>query len=96
MTAINFDLQVLWPVIVVVVLTVLSGIRLVTLRIGVMKNGTTRMSFYRSYRGSEEPEMIAVATRHYTNLFETPILFYLGCFVAEILGPASVVTLIAA
>ncbi len=96
MTAINFDLQMLWPIIAVVVLTVLSGIRLITLRIRAMKSGTMRMSFYRSYRGSEEPELIAVATRHYTNLFETPILFYFGCIVAGILDQPSAVTLIAA
>lgn len=96
MTAITFDLQILWPVMIVVFLTVLSGIRLVTLRISAMKSGNMRISFYRSYRGAEEPEMLAVATRHYANLFETPILFYLGCIVAGLLGPASLVTLIAA
>ncbi len=28
-------------------------------------------------------------TRHYTNLFETPVLFHLGCIVAALLGPVS-------
>jgi hypothetical protein len=34
------------------------------------------------YRGYDEPEKLAVHSRHVVNLFETPLLFYLICIVA--------------
>ncbi len=55
-----------------------------------------RLSFYRVYHNGEEPEHLAAATRHYVNLFETPVLFYLGCLVAGLLGPLSALPLTAA
>ncbi|MBT4739547.1 MAG: hypothetical protein HN793_13500 [Rhodospirillaceae bacterium] len=96
MTAVAFDLQILWPVILVMALTVVSGAWLLKLRVGALKTRQVRMAFYASYRDGEEPEQVAVATRHYANLYETPVLFYLGCLVAGILGPVGPVALSAA
>jgi hypothetical protein len=96
MTEINFDLSILGPVLIVVALTFASGFHLLRLRITAVKTGVMKLSFYRTHRSGEEPERIAAATRHYANLFETPMLLYLGCAVAGILGPASIATLAAA
>ena len=74
---------------VVVLLTLASGIYLVILRIKAVRRRVMRLSYYRVYRNGEEPEGLAVATRHYINLFETPVLFYLGCLVAGVLGPVN-------
>lgn len=96
MNNVAFDLQILWPVVIVVGLTVLSGAWLLRLRIGALKSRQVGMAFYTSYRDGQEPEQVAVATRHYTNLYETPVLFYLGCLVAGLLGPVGPFTLLAA
>jgi len=93
MTSLNFDLAVMWPMFIVVALTFASGIRLVTLRMRALRGKAVKLSFYKTYREGTEPENIAAATRHYTNLFETPVLFYLGCLVAGLLGPVSSLTL---
>jgi hypothetical protein len=89
MTPITFDPLMLWPVIWVAILTLASGIYLFLLRRASVLSQTVKLSFYRVYRGGEEPEHIAAATRHYTNLFETPVLFYLGVICAGLLGPAT-------
>lgn len=94
MASVNFDLSLIWPMAVVVALTFASGIRLVTLRMRALRGRTVKLSFYKTYREGAEPENIAAATRHYTNLFETPVLFYLGCLVAGLLGPVSSFTLL--
>lgn len=96
MTTVDFDLQILWPVILVVALTIVSGAWLLRLRIGALKERQVRVAFYTSYRDGEEPEQVAVATRHFANLYETPVLFYLGCLVAGILGPVGPIALSAA
>lgn len=96
MTPLNFDMAMLWPITVIVALSFISAIRLLSLRIPALRNRTMKLSFYETYRDGAEPDHIAAATRHYTNLFETPMLFYLGCLVAGILGPASSLTLFCA
>jgi len=73
-----------------------SGVHIFRLRLSSLKSGATRRSFYRSYRQGEEPEKIAVATRHYSNLFKTPVLFYMGCLTTAVLGPADLLVLAAA
>jgi len=32
--------------------------------------------FYKTYQGGEEPEHMRVVTRHFINLFEMPVVFY--------------------
>ncbi|NKB45783.1 MAG: hypothetical protein GKS03_16075 [Alphaproteobacteria bacterium] len=96
MTNVEFDVQILWPIILVVALTIVSGAWLLRLRIRALKARDVRVAFYTSYREGEEPEQVAVATRHFSNLYETPILFYLGCLIAGLLGPVSLLTLSAA
>ena len=96
MEPLTFDTALIWPVLAIVALTFASGFYLVSLRFRALRNGAMRLSFYRSYRTGEEPEKIAVATRHYINLFETPVLFYVGCIVAALIGPTASLALSAA
>ena len=96
METLSFDLRMLWPIFAGVALTFVAGTQMAITRIRALKSGKMRLSFYRSYRKGEEPERMAVATRHYSNLFETPVLFYLGCLAAGLLGPAPMFALIAA
>lgn len=95
-TPISIDVAILWPMTVVVALTIVSAIRLVTLRMRALRTQAVSMSFYQTYRDGAEPEAVAAATRHYANLFEMPVLFYLGCVVSGLLGPVSTFTLITA
>ena len=44
------------------------------------------MSYFRVFQGSQEPEYAAQASRHFSNLFEAPTLFYVGCLAAMVVG----------
>lgn len=92
----SFDPTLLWPMTVVAALTLVSALRLLTLRMRAIRSKTVNIAFYKTYRDGAEPEQTAAAARHYTNLFETPVLFYVGCLVAGLLGPASSLTLFSA
>lgn len=96
METLSFDLRMMWPIFAVVALTFVAGMQMALSRVRAVTSGEVRLSFYRSYRKGQEPERMAVATRHYTNLFETPMVFYFGCLVAGLLGPAPVYALAAA
>ena len=70
-----------------VLLTVLVLIRMVVGRIAAVRRGAVDAKFYKTHQGDEgEPHEVAQQTRHFTNLFESPVLFYAGCIAAMVTG----------
>lgn len=47
-------------------------------RVGSVNSGAVPLSYYRLMQGQEVPEFIAKTSRHFSNLFEVPTLFYTG------------------
>lgn len=74
------------PLMALVALTVFGFLRLLVVRVRATKERAVKLSFYRAFQGEGEPEASAVAARHYNNLFEAPVLFYVACLVAFELG----------
>lgn len=90
------DTAILWPIAAVVALTFLSAVRLITLRMRAMRSKDVRLTYYKTYRDGAEPEAVAAATRHYANLFEMPMLFYLVCVISALLGDVGLFSLVTA
>jgi hypothetical protein len=83
-------MNMLYPVFALSGLTLILMIRLGILRYFAVKSGSIDPRFFVVYRGYDEPEKLAVHSRHIANLFETPLLFYVICivaFVTEQTGP---------
>jgi len=60
-------------------------------RVGAVRKGLITASYFRIYQGETEPESSAKPGRHFANLFEAPILFYVVCLAAMVThftGPA--------
>ena len=60
-------------------------------RVGAVRQGLVSAAYFRIYQGELEPESSAKITRHFSNLFEVPVLFYIVCLAAmitHITGPA--------
>lgn len=76
------DRQVLYPVFAMFALVVLVFVRMARLRFGAVRSGQMDAAFYKTYQGGEEPEHMRVVTRHFLNLFEMPVLFYVGVILA--------------
>jgi len=71
-------------------LTVFVLVRLFRSRIAAVRAGQTDARYFRLYQGEEEPETTRKVSRHFSNLFEAPTLFYAACLagmVAGIAGP---------
>jgi len=79
----------LFPMLALVLLTFGVAVALFRARKRSVREGHTPVSYFRTFQGSREPEFLAQATRHFSNLFETPTLFYAGCLagmVADVTG----------
>lgn len=83
------DYQILYPVFAMFALV--SGVlaRLGYLRFTAVGRGQMDPRFYQTYRGGEEPELLRVTTRHFINLFEVPVLFYVGVVLTYITHQSS-------
>jgi hypothetical protein len=53
-------------------------------RVGAVRQGLVSAAYFRIYQGEPEPESSAKRSRHFTNLFEAPVLFYVVCLAAMI------------
>ena len=80
---------VILPMFILVLLTLTVMIILLRRRIAAVKAGEIEASFYKTYQGDIEPRAVKQASRHYSNLFETPVLFYAACLTALSVGVAN-------
>jgi hypothetical protein len=53
-------------------------------RVGAVRQGLVSAAYFRIYQGAIEPESTAKPARHFANLFEAPVLFYVACLAAMI------------
>jgi hypothetical protein len=67
-----------------VMLTALVLVTLFRSRVAAVRHGLVSAAYFRIYQGEVEPESSAKPARHFANLFETPVLFYVVCLAAMI------------
>jgi hypothetical protein len=82
--------QLLFPMLAMVLLTFGVAVVLFRARKRAVREGHTPVSYFRTFQGSQEPEFLAKPTRHFSNLFEQPTLFYAGCLAALVVGVTDV------
>ena len=75
-------MNILYPLFAMTGLTLFCMMRLGYLRYKAVRAGEIDPRFFSLYRGFEEPEKLAVYSRHVINHFETPVLFYVICMIA--------------
>lgn len=83
------DFRLVYPMLAMVLLTVVVLIALFRSRIRAIREGHAPVSYFRVFQGSQEPEYAAKASRHFANLFEAPTLFYVACLTAMVVGVRS-------
>ena len=67
---------ILYPAFPMVALVFFVLNRMRTKRFAAVRDREMDAGFYRTFQGGEEPEPLRVVTRHFINLFEMPMLFY--------------------
>jgi hypothetical protein len=76
------DAQLVYPMFALVALTVFVLVTMFRRRVGAVRSEQLSAKYFRVYQGAAEPEASAQASRHFTNLFEAPTLFYVVCVTA--------------
>jgi hypothetical protein len=82
-------MNILVPGLTLVALTLYVVFRMGVLRHRAIRRGDIHPGFFSLYRGYEEPETLAAYSRHVTNLYEAPVLFYVVCITAFVTGQDS-------
>ena len=73
------DYRLIYPMFAMVVLTFSVVIRLFRARSKFVAEGTVDVSYFKTYQDGNEPEASAKLARHFSNLYEAPVLFYVCC-----------------
>lgn len=76
----------IYPMLTLIALTFAVAFYLLALRISAVRAGRVSIGYYRVYSGDTPPTRQEQAARHYSNLFEVPLLFYITCVTAMTLG----------
>jgi len=63
-------------------ITFVVGPLMLSTRINSVKNGVVHIEYYEIFRGGEPPANVMQTTRHWSNLYEAPTLFYIACLMA--------------
>jgi hypothetical protein len=74
----------IYPMFAMVLLTAFVLAVLFRSRVGAVREGLLSAVYFRIYQGETEPESSAKPARHFVNLFEAPVLFYVVCLAAMI------------
>jgi hypothetical protein len=69
---------ILYPVFAMFVLVAVVLLRMRSMRFSAVRRREVSVGYYRAFQGDEEPEPLRVISRHFANLFEMPVLFYVG------------------
>ncbi|NOX52791.1 MAG: hypothetical protein GXP16_19980 [Gammaproteobacteria bacterium] len=70
---------IVFPMAALALLTFVVLVMLFLSRLSAVKNGSLSAGFFKTYTGQSEPEQSRKLARHFANLFEAPILFYVVC-----------------
>jgi len=72
----------IYPMFAMVLLTATVLVILFRSRVAAVRQGLVSVAYFRIYQGEVEPESTAKPARHFANLFEAPVLFYVVCVAA--------------
>ena len=81
------EYALVFPMAAMVLLTALVLVRLFLCRVASVRRGEVDARFYKTHQGDAgEPRKSAQHSRHFINLFESPVLFYAACLTAMVTG----------
>ena len=76
----------IYPMAAMVFLTFIVGVILFVSRVQGVRLGKVRLRYFKNMSGDSTPtDLMIDASRHFSNLFEVPVLFYAAAIVAMIL-----------
>jgi len=80
------EYTLIYPMFAMVVLAFAVVLALFRARVRSISNGEISPFYYKIYQGENEPELSLKLSQHFSNIFESPTLFYIACLVAMVIG----------
>lgn len=68
-----------FPCLAMMILTLIVMIRMFLMRVSALKNKDIEVKYFKTYNTGVAPSLMLQADRHFVNLFEAPVLFYMVC-----------------
>ena len=79
-------MSVFYPMALMAIFTILYSPLLVIGRFRSVRLGDVAPGYYKTMDGHEPPEYVKKPTRHWSNLYEVPVLFYAVCLAILVKG----------
>lgn len=76
----------IFPMFAMVVLTAVVLVFTFLTRVRAVRSGQVDFRYFKTFSVGEPTEAVLKTGRHFSNLFEVPVLFYSGCIVAMQMG----------
>lgn len=71
-----------FPQFAMVLITLVVLFLMFRTRVAAVRDGRLSVAYFKTYNSVTPPDDVVQSQRHFTNLFELPVLFYAGCLVA--------------
>lgn len=85
----SYSLNLVYPLFAMFLLSAVVLITMFRTRVRAVKSGQIKAGYFKTYEGVNLPEDVIKTARHFSNLFETPVLFYVICIVGIIFSVES-------
>ena len=85
---------ILYPMFSMVLLSMLVGLRMLQLRYRAVLQDNLTPAYFEHNRGGKPPAYMMQADQHFTNLYETPVLFYAVVILIYVLNMTDTFSLI--
>ncbi|MFM6927291.1 MAG: MAPEG family protein [Bdellovibrio sp.] len=79
------SIHLVYPMFAMFLLTVITLIKMFIARRNALTAGNIKLSYFKTFTGGDQPEEVLKTGRHFTNLFEAPVLFYIVCILGMII-----------
>jgi hypothetical protein len=90
------NLDLIYPMAAMVLLTFVVLIRMFRSRVRAVRSGEANAGYYKTYQEGGEPRETAQLSRHLANLFEAPTLFYAAGIAGMVTGQNAIAMVVLA
>ena len=83
------EFSLIYPMFALFLLTAFVLGTLLRTRLGLLREGQLSVGYFQTYQGNEEPDASLILSRHFSNLRESPTLYYVACLAAMVTHQAT-------
>lgn len=76
--------HLVYPMFAMFLLTIITLVKMFIARRNAVVAGDMKLGYFKTFTGGEQSEEVLKTGRHFTNIFEAPVLFYIACILGMI------------